>query len=100
MRELGRQRPESQAQIHPIRGDVVRAAVPQSCCDPVRAVPRGSGESRGMMRATAEGRLLVDGTPGYDEARTVWNAMVDRRPRAIVRCETTDHVAEAIAYGR
>ena len=26
--------------------------------------------------------------------------MVDRRPRAIVRCETPDDVAEAIAYGR
>jgi FAD/FMN-containing dehydrogenase len=53
-----------------------------------------------MMRATADGRLLVDGDPGYDEARTVWNAMVDRRPRAIVRCETADDVIEAIAYGR
>jgi FAD/FMN-containing dehydrogenase len=53
-----------------------------------------------MMRATAEGRLLVDGDPGYDEARTVWNAMVDRRPRAIVRCASADDVAEAIALGR
>jgi FAD/FMN-containing dehydrogenase len=53
-----------------------------------------------MMRATAEGRLLVDGDPGYDEARTVWNAMVDRRPRAIVRCGGADDVIEAIAYGR
>jgi FAD/FMN-containing dehydrogenase len=53
-----------------------------------------------MMRAEIEGRLLVDGTLGYDEARTVWNAMVDRRPRAIVRCASADDVAEAIAYGR
>ena len=53
-----------------------------------------------MMRAAAEGRLLVDGTPGYDEARTVWNAMVDRRPKAIVRCASADDVADAIAYGR
>jgi FAD/FMN-containing dehydrogenase len=53
-----------------------------------------------MMRATAEGRLLVDGDPGYDEARTVWNAMVDRRPRAIARCGSADDVVAAIAYGR
>ena len=53
-----------------------------------------------MMRAAADGRLLEDGAPGYDEARTVWNAMVDRRPRAIVRCESADDVADAIRYGR
>src|SRR5215213_9547213 len=53
-----------------------------------------------MTRAAAEGRLLEDGSRGYDEARTVWNAMVDRRPRAIVRCAGADDVAEAIAYGR
>jgi FAD/FMN-containing dehydrogenase len=53
-----------------------------------------------MMRAATDGRLLVDGSPGYDEARTVWNAMVDRRPRAIVRCSSADDVAEAIRYGR
>ena len=44
--------------------------------------------------------LMEDGGPGYDEARTVWNAMVDRRPEAIVRCTTADDVAEAIRYGR
>ena len=52
------------------------------------------------MRAATDGRLLEDGSPGYDEARTVWNAMVDRKPRAIVRCESADDVAEAIRYGR
>ena len=35
-----------------------------------------------MPRVT---RLLAAGTPGYDQARTVWNAMVDRLPRAVVR---------------
>src|SRR5215212_4760009 len=53
-----------------------------------------------MTRAPADGRLLQDGTPAYDEARAVWNAMVDRRPRAIVRCTSADDVAEAIRYGR
>jgi FAD/FMN-containing dehydrogenase len=53
-----------------------------------------------MMRAEVDGRLLVDGAPGYDEARAVWNAMVDRRPRAIVRCTSAGEVAEAVRYGR
>ena len=44
--------------------------------------------------------LLEAGTPGYDEARMVWNAMVDRRPRVIIRCADADDVAAAIRYGR
>src|SRR5215218_5988726 len=53
-----------------------------------------------MVLDTADGRILRDGSPGYDEARTVWNAMVDRRPRAIARCASADEVADAVRYGR
>ena len=45
-------------------------------------------------------QLLENGDPGYDQARTVWNAMVDKRPRAIVRCASADDVVEAIGYAR
>jgi FAD/FMN-containing dehydrogenase len=53
-----------------------------------------------MMRAMTDSRHIVEGAPGYDEARAVWNAMVDRRPRAIVRCASADDIADAICYGR
>jgi FAD/FMN-containing dehydrogenase len=52
------------------------------------------------MRTAGDGRLLREGVPGYDEARAVWNAMIDRRPSAIVRCANADDVADAIRYGR
>ncbi|MFD0857090.1 FAD-binding oxidoreductase, partial [Actinomadura adrarensis] len=46
------------------------------------------------------GIVLTPDSPGYDGARRVWNAMVDRRPRLIVRCSGSDDVVAAIRYGR
>ncbi len=34
------------------------------------------------LAADLRGTLCVAGEPGYDEARTIWNAMIDRRPAA------------------
>jgi FAD/FMN-containing dehydrogenase len=46
------------------------------------------------------GQLIRPGDPGYDESRTVWNAMVDKRPRAIVRCADTADVIAAVRAAR
>jgi FAD/FMN-containing dehydrogenase len=47
-----------------------------------------------------EGRLVQPGDSGYEESRTVWNAMVDRRPRAIARCASTADIAAAVRTAR
>ena len=44
--------------------------------------------------------ILRPGDPAYDDARRVWNAMIDRRPALIARCHETADVVTAIARAR
>ncbi|SCG76022.1 FAD-binding oxidoreductase [Micromonospora coxensis] len=56
-----------------------------------------------MTTATSprfDGRLLTPGDPGYDAARTVWNAMIDRRPRMIVQAASVSDVVTAVRLAR
>jgi FAD/FMN-containing dehydrogenase len=46
------------------------------------------------------GTLLREGDAGYDEARTVFNGLIDSKPAAIARCNSTSDVAAAVRYAR
>lgn len=52
------------------------------------------------LRDRLRGELLLPDDGGYDDARAVWNAMVDRRPRMIVRCASVEDVVTAVLAAR
>jgi len=45
------------------------------------------------------GVVLKAGDTAYDEARTVFNAMIDKRPAMIAQCESAADVQAAVSYG-
>jgi len=59
-------------------------------------------ESRQLhrLKRSLRGDVVQPGDPGYDEARTLYNAMIDKRPRVIARCADERDVAEAVRFGR
>jgi FAD/FMN-containing dehydrogenase len=52
------------------------------------------------LRAAMAGAVICPQDPGYDEARAVWNADIDRRPTVIARCGSAADVAVAVGYAQ
>jgi FAD/FMN-containing dehydrogenase len=52
------------------------------------------------FRTTLRGSLLRPGEPDYDTARSIWNAMVERRPALIARCAGTADVRACVDFAR
>ena len=50
--------------------------------------------------AQLRGRALDESDADYDDARTIWNAMIDRRPGLIVRCAEAADAAAAVRFAR
>ncbi len=52
------------------------------------------------LRAQLRGTVLTPGDPEYDQARALWNAMVDRRPALIARCLGAADVIACVEFAR
>jgi FAD/FMN-containing dehydrogenase len=52
------------------------------------------------LRASLKGELLLPGNSGYERARRVWNAMIDKHPELIVRCAVVSDVIRAVNFAR
>jgi FAD/FMN-containing dehydrogenase len=57
-------------------------------------------DSAGVLTEQIAGEVLLAGQPGYDDARAVWNAMIDRKPALIVSCKDADDVVKAVCHAR
>jgi FAD/FMN-containing dehydrogenase len=52
------------------------------------------------FKSALRGELIAPGDARYDEARKVYNGMIDRRPRLIARCTDVADVITAVNFGR
>jgi FAD/FMN-containing dehydrogenase len=59
-----------------------------------------SGTTIEQLREQCRGQVIAAGDDGYDEARAVYNAMIDKRPMAIVRAVNAGDVMAAVRFAR
>jgi FAD/FMN-containing dehydrogenase len=55
-----------------------------------------SSDALDALRGGLRGALCLPGEAGYDEARTIWNAMIDKRPAAVVRAAGASDVIQTV----
>src|SRR5437764_6824585 len=52
------------------------------------------------LRSAVGGTVALPGEPGYDEAVSIWNGAIDRRPAVVARCLSASDVAAALRYAQ
>ena len=57
-------------------------------------------ESFTDLRSQLTGQLVTPDDPGYDDARAVYNAMIDRRPAGVARCASVSDVQAVLERAR
>jgi FAD/FMN-containing dehydrogenase len=64
------------------------------------AMTTPDNEALDALRQTIRGRVAVAGSDDYEQARTLWNGMIDRHPAVVVRCAGASDVLTAIRFAR
>ncbi|MCZ6628469.1 MAG: FAD-binding oxidoreductase [SAR324 cluster bacterium] len=57
-------------------------------------------QAASQLQAALRGRMILSGEADYDQARAIWNGMIDRRPAIIVRPAGVADVAAAVTFAR
>src|SRR5260370_26412946 len=52
------------------------------------------------LKTSLRGRLIHTGDEGYDESRKVYNGMINKKPRLIVRCADVADVIRSVNFAR
>jgi len=63
----------------------------------VTMVPQTAIEN---LKKHLRGQLLRPQDPGYDEARKIWNGMIEKRPALIARCNGAGDVVNSVKFAR
>ena len=64
------------------------------------ASPSKAGAALSALREDLTGEVFAPGDPGYDDNRTVYNAVIDRRPAVIAQCADDADVARSVRFAR
>lgn len=52
------------------------------------------------LRTHLRGPVLLPGEAAYDDSRTLWNAMIDKKPAAVIRCLGTGDVVACVRFAK
>ena len=59
-----------------------------------------NGEDFAAFKSQVRGSIITTESEGYDESRTIYNAMIDKKPAAIVHCSNVADVIACVKFGR
>jgi FAD/FMN-containing dehydrogenase len=68
--------------------------------DTLDAPPAPPPSELAQLQQAVSGELVLPGEPAYDQARKVWNGMVDKSPAAVCYCASSNDVVAAVKFAR